>query len=295
MTASPLELRGAFTALITPFRNGEVDEDALRRQVRFQIDGNVAGLVPVGTTGESPTVSTDEHKRIIEIVLDEAAGQVPVIPGAGSYNTKHAEEMHRFAKSVGAAAVLSVNPYYNKPTQDGLHAHFMHLSDAVDIPIVLYNIPGRCGVAMTAETIAKLFADAPIAAVKEATGDITMATRIRQLCQVPILSGDDPMTLPIMSVGGVGVISVVSNLVPAEVSKLCQLASDGKFAEAAELHHKLFGLTTSVFLDGNPAGVKHAMQRLGRDSGEIRLPLVPVTTATGDTIDDELRTLKMLS
>ena len=294
MPASTLELRGAFTALVTPFRDGQVDEIALRRQVRFQIDGGITGLVPVGTTGESPVVSTDEHKKIVEIVLDEAAGQVPVIAGAGSNNTAHALELHRFAKSVGAAAVLSVNPYYNKPTQDGLYAHFMHLSDAVDIPIVLYNIPARCGVTMSAETIARLWKDANIAAVKEATGDINMVSRVMSLCQVPMLSGDDPATLPMMALGGRGVISVVSNIVPGEVSRMCRLADEGKFADAAELHHQLFNLTIALFLDGNPAGVKHAMKRLGRDGGELRLPLTEVTAATAKAIDGHLSDLGLL-
>ena len=275
-----LSLQGALTALVTPFRDGRVDEDRLKEQVRYQLDGGIAGLVPCGTTGESPTLAVDEHKRVIELVVAEANGRVPVVAGAGANATAEAVELHRFAKSVGADAALSVNPYYNKPSQEGLYRHFMTLSEKVDLPIVLYNIPGRTGITMSPRTIARLYQDARIAAVKEATGDVTFTSQIMAECDVPVLSGDDPLTLPVLAVGGRGVISVLSNLLPGKVGELCRLALAGDFAGARAIHHAVFNLTRALFLDGNPVGVKAAMKMLGRDTGELRLPLVEASEAT---------------
>ena len=286
-----LTLTGAMTALVTPFRDGRVDEGRLREQVRFQIDSGINGLVPCGTTGESPTLSFDEHKRVIEIVVEEAGGRVPVVTGAGANATSEAAELHEFAKSVGADAALSVNPYYNKPTQEGLYRHFATLSDRVDLPIVLYNIPGRTGVTMSPQTVARLYNDANIAAVKEATGDVTFTTAIMAECGVPILSGDDPLTLPVLAVGGVGVISVLSNLLPGRVAELCKLGLGGDFAGARAIHHEVFNLTRSLFLDGNPVGVKAAMAMLGRDTGELRLPLVGASDATKSVIQNGLTSI----
>ena len=283
-----MELRGSMPAMVTPMADGAVDEGALRDLALWQIEEGSHGLVPVGTTGESPTLSHAEHERVVEIVVEAAGGRVPVIAGAGSNNTVEAERFVRHAKDVGADAALVVTPYYNKPTQDGLYAHFAHLSEKVDIPIVLYNIPGRTGVTMQPETTAKLYANANIAGMKEATGDVTMATRLIQLCDCPVVSGDDPLALPTMAVGGRGVISVVSNVVPGRVARMCKLADEGNYAEAAKIHHALYPLTRSLFLDGNPAGVKRAMHLLGRDSGEIRLPLVPASEATVAAIRDAL-------
>ena len=289
-----LSLRGAITAIVTPFKGGEVDFDRLREQVQFQLDEGIDGLVPVGTTGESPTLTMAEHKRVIEATVEAVGGRVPVIAGAGGNSTAEAKELHKFAKGVGVDAVLSVNPYYNKPTQDGLYAHFMALSEAVDVPIVLYNIPGRTGVTMSPETVGRLYRDGNIAAMKEATGDVSMATRYLQECDVTVLSGDDPLTLPMMSVGAKGVISVLSNVMPAKVAQLCTLVEAGDFASAAKLHHEVFKLTASLFLDGNPVGVKHAMHQLGRDTGELRLPLVPASDATKQTINTHLKTVGLL-
>jgi 4-hydroxy-tetrahydrodipicolinate synthase len=284
-----LDLRGALTALITPFRDGRVDLDRLREQVRRQIDGGIDGVVPVGTTGESPTLSVEEHKSVIEATVQEVAGRVPVVAGAGANNTQEAAELHAFAKSVGADAVLSVNPYYNKPTQEGLYRHFMTLCDRVDVPIVLYNIPGRTGVTMSPETVARLRRDGNIAAMKEATGDVGMVGRYRLVCDVPVLSGDDPLTLPMMAIGATGVISVVSNVLPGRVAELCRLASENDFAAAGKVHDALLPIGLSLFLDGNPAGVKHAMKTLGLDTGEIRLPLTAVTDETAARIEADLR------
>ncbi|MEL7237900.1 MAG: 4-hydroxy-tetrahydrodipicolinate synthase, partial [Planctomycetota bacterium] len=202
--------------------------------------------------------------------------------------------LHQFAKSIGASAVLSVNPYYNKPTQDGLYAHFAALSEKVDIPIVLYNIPGRTGVTMQPETVAKLYANANIVAIKEATGDVTMATRIMQACDITVVSGDDPLALPTMAIGGSGVISVLSNVMPGTVAEMCKLAAAGDYTKAAAIHHKVYPLTRALFLDGNPVGVKKAMHLLGRDSGEVRLPLVEASDATVADIQSAMQSLDLL-
>ncbi len=286
--------RGAITALVTPFRDGAVDFDRLKAQVRYQIDQGIDGLVPCGTTGESPTLSHEEHHRVVETTIAEAAGRVPVIAGVGANATAEAIELHRFAKQAGATAGLSVNPYYNKPTQEGLYRHFMTLSEKVDLPIVLYNIPGRTGITMSPQTVARLYRDGNIAAVKEATGDASFASMIMQECDVPVLSGDDPLTLPILAVGGVGVISVLSNVLPARVAELCRLGLDGDIAAARKIHHEVWALTRSLFLDGNPAGVKAAMQMLGRDAGELRLPLVEATEPTRKALADALNQLGLL-
>ena len=278
-------IRGAMTAMVTPFRDGKVDENRLREQIEFQINAGIDGLVPVGTTGESPTLDFPEHERVIELTVQVARKKVPVVAGVGGNATTEALELHSFAKKVGADAGLSVNPYYNKPTQEGLYRHFMTLADKVDLPIVLYNIPGRTGVTMSAQTVARLAKHPNIVAIKEATGSLDMASEIMSECDLPIVSGDDSLTLPLMSIGGVGVISVASNLLPAQIKKMTQLAANGNFAEAAIIHRRLFPLIKSLFLDGNPVGVKHAMKVAGRDTGELRLPLWEASEATKGTIE----------
>src|SRR5918992_4354287 len=261
---------GAFTALVTPFREGRLDESRLKDQVEYQIRGGIDGLVPVGTTGESPTVDFKEHARVIELTVQYARERVPVIAGTGGNATTEALELHNIAKKAGAAACLSVNPYYNKPSQEGLYRHFMTLADRVDLPIVLYNIPGRTGITMAPQTVARLNKHPNIVAIKEATGSIDMASEIMSLCDITVLSGDDSLTLPLMSIGAKGVISVASNLVPAEVKKLTEMAQAGDFGEGAKVHHRPFPLIKSLFLDGKPAGIKYAMSLPGLDSGEMR-------------------------
>ena len=287
-------LRGAITALVTPFNGGQVDFERLRQQVSFQIEQGINGLVPCGTTGESPTLSFEEHGRVIEAVISATSARVPVIAGVGANSTAEAVEMHRFAKRAGATAGLSVNPYYNKPSQEGLYRHFMTLSEKVDLPIVLYNVPGRTGVTMSPQTIARLYRDGNIVAVKEATGDASFASLVMQECDVPVLSGDDPLTLPILAVGGVGVISVLSNILPGKVAELCRAALAGDLSVARRIHHEVWELTKALFLDGNPGGAKAAMKMLGRDSGELRLPLVPANETTQRAIAAALGALGML-
>lgn len=286
-------LQGALTAMITPFRDGALDADRLRKNVEFQIAGGIDGLVPVGTTGECPTLDFDEHKLVIELTIATAAGRVPVIAGTGANATSEALELHAFAKSAGANAALSVNPYYNKPTQEGLYRHFMTLADKVDLPIVLYNIPGRTGITMSAATVARLHKHPNIVAIKEATGSLDMASEIHSLCDIVILSGDDSLTLPLISIGAAGVISVASNLLPSQIHSLTSLALGGNFAEAAMVHHKLFPLIKSLFLDGNPVGIKCAMKLAGLDSGELRLPLVEASEPVQNTIANCLKQLNV--
>jgi 4-hydroxy-tetrahydrodipicolinate synthase len=284
---------GAFTAMVTPFNEGRLDEARLRDQVEYQIKGGIDGLVPVGTTGESPTLDFKEHARVIELTVQFAKGRVPVIAGTGANATSEAMELHSIARKVGATACLSVNPYYNKPSQDGLYRHFMMLADRVDLPIVLYNIPGRTGITMSAQTVARLHSDAKgrIVAIKEATGSMDMASEIASLCDIPILSGDDSLTVPLMSLGAKGVISVMSNLLPGETHAITKAALQGDFARARAMHHKLFPFIRSLFLDGNPVGIKYAMKLAGLDSGELRLPLWEASDGTKKTIESLLTTI----
>lgn len=286
---------GAMTAMITPFRNGRVDEDRLREQIEFQIESGIDGLVPVGTTGESPTLDFPEHERVIELTVEITGGRVPVIAGVGGNATTEALELHRFAKRAGATAGLSVNPYYNKPSQEGLYRHFMTLADEVDLPIVLYNIPGRTGINMTPATVARLAKHPNIVAIKEATGSLDQASEIMSLCDLPVLSGDDSLTLPLMSIGGVGVISVAANLLPVEIKSMVKTAAEGDFADAATVHRRLFPLIKSLFLDGNPVGIKYAMKVAGKDSGELRLPLVEASSDTKKIIERHLHELDLVS
>jgi len=285
---------GALTALVTPFVGDRVDENRFKEQVEFQIAQGINGLVPVGTTGESPTVDWKEHKRIIELTVQFAKGRVPVIAGTGANATNEALELQQAAKDLGATAGLSVNPYYNKPSQEGLYRHFMTIADKVDLPIVLYNIPGRTGITMTAQTVARLNVHKNIVAIKEATGSCDIASEIASLCDITILSGDDSLTLPLMSIGGTGVISVASNLLPGQIAKMAKLANDGNYAEARIIHNKLFPLIKSLFLDGNPAGIKYAMKLAGMDSGEMRLPLWEANDATKAAIESAMRKLNLI-
>jgi 4-hydroxy-tetrahydrodipicolinate synthase len=278
---------GAMTAMTTPFANGRLDEARLQQQIERQISGGIDGLVPVGTTGESPTLDLKEHVRVLEVTVSTARGRVPVIAGTGANATSEAMELHEAAKHAGATACLSVNPYYNKPSQEGLYRHFMTLADGVDLPIVLYNIPGRTGVTMSAQTVARLSQHKNIVAIKEATGSLDMASEIASLCDITILSGDDSLTIPLMSIGAKGVISVASNVVPGKIKAMVQHALDGDFAAAGKIHRRLFAFIRSLFLDGNPVGIKYAMKIAGFDSGELRLPLCEANEATRKTIELE--------
>ncbi|MAX26989.1 MAG: 4-hydroxy-tetrahydrodipicolinate synthase [Phycisphaeraceae bacterium] len=271
-----MKLQGAFTAMVTPFTaDGEVDWQQLVKNVNFQIEGGIDGLVPCGTTGESPTLNNDEHSRVIEEVTKASAGRVPVIAGTGSNSTTEAIELTKHAKEAGVDCVLSVNPYYNKPTQEGMYRHFMKIAD-VGVPVMLYNIPGRSGVALTCETVYRLSQHPNIVAIKEATGSLDTASEIAMTCgeDFTILSGDDAMSLPLMSIGGKGVISVISNLLPAKIKALTEAGLSGDFVKARELHLDLFKLCKGMLsIETNPIPIKTAMMFAGMDTGLLRLPM----------------------
>lgn len=272
--------RGAYTALVTPFKNGQVDYAALEALIENQIAKGIDGLVPCGTTGESPTLTEKEHGEVIAFTVKTVRKRVPVIAGTGSNSTAEAIHYTRHAKEVGADAVLLVAPYYNKPNARGLAAHFTAIADAVDIPQVLYNIPGRSVINMTPETVAELSRHRNIVGIKEASGNLEQMTRIKTLCRpdFDLISGDDTLTLPVLSVGGVGVISVISHLLPQETSRVVHAYLEGKAGESRELFLKYFDLTKAVMgADVNPVGVKTALALRGQIAEEFRLPLVPAT------------------
>ncbi|MEM6459372.1 MAG: 4-hydroxy-tetrahydrodipicolinate synthase [Planctomycetota bacterium] len=278
-------LRGTYTAMVTPFADGEVDVDRLAANVEYQVEHGIDGVVPVGTTGESPTLSHDEHRLVIERTVEAAAGRCQVIAGTGSNATSEALSLTKHAAGAGATAALMVNPYYNKPSQEGLYRHFMTVADAVDLPICLYNIPGRTNVTMSADTVVRLYEHPNIVAIKEATGSLDLASEIAASCDIAIVSGDDSLTLPLMAVGGVGVVSVLSNLLPQRVKALVDAAAGGDFALAKRLHLELFALCKGCLtLATNPVPIKAAMALAGRDTGELRLPLVELDDTGRDAL-----------
>ena len=271
--------KGAYTALVTPFSGGQIDVQALRDHVDFQIEKGIDGLVPCGTTGEASTLSHDEHIEVVRITVEQTAGRVPVIAGSGSNSTAEALELTKRVKEVGADACLMITPYYNKPTQEGLFQHFSTVAGKVDIPIVLYNVPGRTGINMLPETVARLAAIPNIVGLKDATADLKQASYTRQLTpdDFVILSGEDALVYPLMAVGGSGVICVTSNILPGEMAQLCRRFLTGDFSGAAELHHRLLPMCDALFVETNPIPVKAALFMMGRIKNELRLPLVPVS------------------
>jgi len=268
---------GAMVALVTPFHDGVVDFKTLDELIEFQVENGIDAIVPVGTTGECPTLSHEEHKAVIERVVKTVNGATPVIAGAGSNSTAEAIELTAFAKKVGADATLQVCPYYNKPTQEGFYQHFKAIADEVDLPMVLYNIPGRCGAGLTPETVARLAEHDNIVGIKEATGSLDQASEIAMRCDITIISGDDSLTLPLASVGAKGVISVVANIVPADVKAMTDLILEGDLVSARQWHRKLFVLSKNMLtLATNPIPIKAAMAMLDMCSEELRLPMTPL-------------------
>lgn len=272
-------IRGSLTALVTPFRDGKIDEDCLRALVDWQIAEGSHGLVPVGTTGESPTLSHDGHERVIDITVEQAAGRVPVIAGAGSNNTVEGVRLMRHAEKAGADVALVVTPYYNKPTQAGMIAHFRALHDCCDLPIIIYNIPGRSVIDMSPETMGELAKLPRIIGVKDATGDVTRVSKQRAACGADFiqLSGEDASALGFNAHGGVGCISVTANVAPRLCAEFQEASLAGDQARALELQDLLMPLHTALFLEPGVAGAKHGLSLLGRCPDEVRLPLVPVT------------------
>ena len=274
-----MEFRGAITALVTPFRNGEVDEEAYRAFIEWQIEQGIHGLVPCGTTGESATLSHEEHKRVIRICVDQVKGRVPVLAGAGSNNTREAIELTQDAKDAKADGALLITPYYNKPTQAGLVAHFKAIGERVDMPFIVYNVPGRTAVNLLPETLAILKKEIrQVIGVKEATGDLNQVSRVLEFCgeDFQVLSGDDFTALPTMAIGGRGVISVVSNFVPKMMSDMCEAVFAGDLTAAKALHYAMSPLYRVAFIETNPVPTKVALDLMGRFPFEARLPMVPL-------------------
>lgn len=271
---------GALTALVTPFKNGAIDEEAFRSFIEWQILEGIHGLVPCGTTGESATLSHEEHERVIEICIDQVAGRVPVLAGAGSNNTSEAVALTRFAKKAGADGALLITPYYNKPTQQGLYDHYKTIAQAVDLPLVPYNVPGRTGCNMLPPVVAKLANEfSNIVGIKEATGDMCQASALLEICpqKFSVLSGDDLTAFPLMMLGGKGVISVTSNIAPARVANMYGMCVNGDLKGARAEHHALFPLSQAMFIESNPIPVKTALAKMGKMSEEMRLPLCAIS------------------
>lgn len=290
------QFAGLSVAMVTPFRDGKVDYGLLEEHVEFQIQAGTTCLCPVGTTGESPTLSHPEHREVIAAVIKAAGGRVKVMPGTGSNSTQEALELTRWAAQVGADAALVVAPYYNKPTQEGFYRHFKVLAEAVDIPICIYNIPGRTGKNIEPETILRLAELPNIAMVKEAAGSLDQVSQITCGSDLTVLSGDDSLTLPILSVGGRGVISVIGNIVPREMMQLVAAWDRGDIPTAQALHKKLFPLARDMLgLATNPIPIKAAMRLLGRDTGELRLPMTPLSQEDEERLRRTLRTFGLLS
>jgi 4-hydroxy-tetrahydrodipicolinate synthase len=278
---------GTYTAIVTPFKNGQVDTSALERLIKAQVKAGVDGIVPVGTTGESPTVSYEEHIQIIELAVKFAAGRVKVLAGTGANSTREAILLTEKAEAAGADGSLQVAPYYNKPSQEGLFQHFREVSRHTSLPIVLYSIPGRCGVEIAADTVKRLAEACPnIVGIKEAGGHADRISQLRALCgpRFDILSGDDSLTLPFMAVGARGVISVASNVIPAKVARMVRAVASGQVREAAQIHHKYYGLFKDLFVETNPVPVKAALAMLGQIEEEYRLPLVPMSAKNRQTL-----------
>ena len=282
---------GSFVALVTPFKDDEsLDEAKLKELIEFQIDGGTHGIVPCGTTGESPSLSEEEHDRVIEITVDTVNGRVPIIAGTGSNSTARTLRATEHAKHAGADAALIVTPYYNKPNQQGLYAHYMKIADSVDLPIIIYNVPPRCGTDILSDTVAQLADHPNIVGLKEATGELKRSSELVSMCpdDFVVLSGDDINTLPILSVGGKGVISVVANVDPADIAETCNAFKAGNIELARKLHYKTMPLAVDLFIETNPIPAKTALMLMGKLNGKLRLPLAPLTPANQETLRQTL-------
>jgi len=280
---------GSIVALVTPFKNGEIDEKALKGLIEFQIKNGTDGILPCGCTGEAATLSTEEQKRMIKLTVDLVKGRISVIAGTGSNSTREAIELTQYAEEVGADAALLITPYYNKPTPKGLFLHYEKVADAVKIPIILYNVPSRTGISILPETVAELFRIKNIVAIKEASGQLNQVSKILSLCGITVLSGDDSLTLPILAVGGKGVVSVVANVVPGDVANLVHKYREGRLEEARKLHLKLFPLCRAMFLETNPIPVKTALGLMKMIEPELRLPLSEISEEKKEKLKEVLK------
>jgi len=271
---------GVFVAIVTPFKSGKIDEEALRGLIDFQIAGGVDGIVPCGTTGESATLSHKEHDQVIRIAIDACKGKASVLAGTGSNSTQEAIELSQNAKQAGADGLLQITPYYNKPNQEGLYQHFLSIAEAVDLPIILYNVPSRTSVNMVPETIVRLAKIKNIVGIKEASGSLQAMSKIIANCgdEFTVLSGDDPLLWPILAIGGKGVISVTANILPAKVVAMCEAAVTGNMKKAQFMHYELTDISDSLFSDTNPIPVKAALHLMGKIENELREPLIELSS-----------------
>lgn len=278
--------RGSMVAIVTPFRNGTIDEKALVSLVEFQLNEGTDVIVPCETTGESATLSHEEHEKVVKIVVEAVKGRGKILAGTGSNNTEEAIRLTRYAKGAGADGALLITPYYNKPTQEGLYQHYAAVARAVDIPIVLYNVPGRTSVQLSPETVARLAKIESIVGIKEATGSLQYVSKVIELCGkgFDLLSGDDFTTLPILAVGGVGVISVTANVIPGDMHAMMQAFENKDLQKARELHYKMWPINEAMFLETNPIPVKAALALIGKISWEVRLPLTKISDANRDKL-----------
>lgn len=293
-----IDLKGCGTALVTPFKSDtQLDLEAFRKLIRWQLDSGIHFLVPSGTTGESVTLNEEEYRKVIRTCVETAAGAVPVVAGAGTNNTAQAIHLATIAQQEGADALLAVTPYYNKPTQEGLVLHFSKIAESISLPVVLYNVPGRTIINITAETALRLAQVDNIIALKEASGDLGQVMQIlnRRPSDFVVLSGDDSLTLPIMAMGGEGIISVASNLIPAEMSQMVDLALSGKWEEAKKIHYRYLDLMELNFIESSPIPVKYALSRMGKLEEAYRLPLCPLSDPSKKLMDQELDKLNLVS
>ncbi len=288
---------GSFVAIVTPFKNGKVDEKALRGLVDFQIANGTQGIVPCGTTGESATLTHAEHDEVIRIVVDACKGKIPVLAGTGSNSTDEAITLTQHAQSAGADGALLITPYYNKPSQNGLCRHFETVAGETDLPVVLYNVPGRTSVNMLPSTVQRLSKIKNIVGVKEASGSLSQITEIIALCgkEFTVLSGDDVLLWPILGIGGKGVISVTANILPARVAELCKAAASGQIEKAREIHHELYKINEIMFVETNPVPVKVALHAMGKIEDEVRSPLAPLTSESLEKLKSVLREYSLQS
>jgi 4-hydroxy-tetrahydrodipicolinate synthase len=291
-----MKFQGSFVALVTPFKNDAVNEEKVRELVRLHIENGTDGIVAAGTTGEAPTLSGPERERLFEVVVDEAAGRIKVIAGTGSYDTAHSANATRRAQQLGVDAALIVTPYYNKPTQRGLFAHFEAIAEACDLPLIVYNVPGRTSVNLTAETMLQLADIDSVVAVKEASGDLGQISEIAANAngRITVLSGDDNLTAAILAVGGEGVISVTANIIPRDIKKLCDLFAENNLPEGRALHHRLLRINNAMFYEPNPIPVKTAMNMMGMEVGKFRLPLAPMAESNKQRLQGILNFYELL-
>jgi 4-hydroxy-tetrahydrodipicolinate synthase len=289
-----MKIEGSFVALVTPFSGGSVDLEKVRELVEFHLANGTQGICPVATTGESPVLNHEEKASIIDTVVKAARGKALVFPGTGTNDTKSSVELTKMAHELGADGALVVTPYYNKPSQEGLYRHYEAVAKASPNPVILYNVPGRTGVSLAPETTARLSAIKNIAALKDASGSVEQVTRVRNLCDIRVLSGEETLTYAILCHGGVGVISVAANIAPRVIFNLCDAVRRGDHAAALKLHERHYGLFKALFLETNPVPVKTAMKMMGKLNGETRLPLCEMSPANAETLERELKICKLL-